>query len=148
MFVMSFQDTGVYQFRGREDILSGYPNANIKKTPRKVGVIDIEPCSHDEASATTFVEAVNALSHSAGSVCGFQHRYADKEAKWTLHIVVDSLMLATVLSEVNEVALTGVPGRDRMEVIVDRSRGQLNWFDASVEYMVLSVAEVVCGGVR
>jgi len=138
MFVMSFDDTGVYQFRSRPDILLTYPHANIKNAPRKVGVIDIEPCPHDEASATAFVEAIGALSHSAGSVCGFQHRYADKEPKWTLHVVVDSLALEWVLTGKGE-------GYDRVEVIVDRCLKQLSWFDASVEFAELSVAEVVCG---
>ena len=145
MFVKAWDDMGIYQYAGRSDLLAGYSAPNIKKPPRKVRVIDIEPCPHDEASATAFVEGIQALSLSAGGICGFHHRYAEKRSKWTLHIVVDSLALATVLA--GEM-LTEWIGRDRMEVIVDRCQKQLSWFDASVEFKELSVAEVVCGRKR
>ena len=137
MFVASEPELGIYHYFARSDILVSYPEAQWVRPPVKTGVVEIEACPPDETSATTLVFAMEVLCGTAGSVCGFNHKYQDKIPKWTLELWVDSEVLAGVL--------LGEEENDRVEAIVGRCDHLMGWFDTQVGWKEMGFKEVIFG---
>jgi hypothetical protein len=126
LYIYTWDRLGVYHYRSRSDILNDYPAPNITSPPTRTRVLEIEPCSRPEASATCLVEAIRALSMSAGGVCGYHWKGEWKHRPlWTLHLVVDSRGLVE--------ALTKKGGYTKVQAIIDRCQAELTWFDYTVE---------------